>query len=99
MCAYSPTVTDVIRAHIPVVGTDCPQKIKATVNCLLAGVALRLRTGIPGVYRTGPAAAGVSTVTEKPVITGCGVVRMRAGSRTITLVIGTHIAVIGTGRA
>ena len=99
MRAASRTVTGVIGAHIPVIGTDRARRIKAAVRCLLAGAALRLRTGASRVDGTGPAAAGVGSVTVEAVITGCGVIRMRAASRTVTGVIGAHIAVIGTGRA
>jgi hypothetical protein len=96
MCAGSRTVTGVIGTHIKVIGTDRARRIKAAVGCLLAGVAFRFKTRAPRVYGTGPAAAGVRTVTEKAVITGCGVSWMRAGPQTVTGVIGAHIPVIGT---
>jgi hypothetical protein len=97
MCAGPRTVTGVIGAHIPVIGTDRTRQIKAAVRIFLAGVALRPRTGVPRVYATGPAAAGVGAVAVEAVITGCGVVWMCAGPRTVTGVIRTFIPVIGTG--
>jgi hypothetical protein len=47
---------------------------------------------------TAPATAGISSVTEKPVITRVSVIGMHTHSRTITLIIRTHIPIIGTGR-
>ena len=41
----------------------------------------------------------VQAVTENGVVTGCSVSRMYTASRAVTGVIGTHIPVIGTGRA
>ena len=91
-------VTLVIGTHIPVIGTERPSRIKTAVGSLLAGVALRLRTGASRVYGTGPATAGIASVTEKHIITGSGVIRMRAGPRSVTLIIRTHIPVVGTDR-
>ena len=92
----SRTVTGVIGAHVPVISTRRTRWIKAAVRCLLAGVAVRLRTGASRMDGTGPAAAGVGTITIEAVITGSGIIRMCTYSRTVTDVITTHIAVIGT---
>ena len=99
MRAGSRTVTGVIRTLIPVIGTGRGRRIKAAVRIFLAGVTLRLRTGIPRVYGTGPGAAGVGAVAENAVITGSGVVGMGTGPRTVTGVIRARIAVISTDRA
>jgi hypothetical protein len=98
MCAGSRTVTGVISAYIPVIGADRPRQVKAAVRIFLAGVTVCLGTGASRVHGTGPGAAGIGAVTVKTVITGCRVGRMCAGSRTVTGVIGTHIAVIGADR-
>ena len=49
--------------------------------------------------RAAPATTGIGTVAENGVVTGCAVVGMGTGPRTVTGVIRTHIPVIGTGGA
>ena len=101
-CAQAPAPSQVSSVHtFPSSVQAVPDVIKTGIARLLAGtVTFRSsRTGVSRVNRAAPAAAGVSTVTVEAVITGCRVSRMRAGPRTVTGVIGTHIAVIGTGRA
>jgi hypothetical protein len=46
MSTGSCPVTGVIGAHIAVIGTDRPSRIKAAVGCFLTGVTLGARTGI-----------------------------------------------------
>jgi hypothetical protein len=77
-------VRAVIKRFIAVLGTS-------TVKAII-------RAGIARV-RAGPATARVGSVTEYCIITGSGVIGMSTHSRTVTLIIGTHIPVIGTDRA
>jgi hypothetical protein len=101
MGTYSRTVTLIIRTHIAVIGTGGAWRIKTGVRCLLAGIVTvrSSRTGISRVHRAAPATTGIGAVAEQQVIAGSGVIGMGTGPGTVTLIIGAHIAVIGTGCA
>jgi hypothetical protein len=73
MCAGSRTITGVIGAHIAVIGTNRPPRIKAAVGCFLTGVALGTRAGIATRETLATsliAAFGTSTVESIIAVSG-----------------------------
>jgi hypothetical protein len=88
--------TAVIGTHRAVITVTVYQTVYAGASSLITQLWC---TGIARVHRAAPAGTGIGTVTEKRIIAWGSVIGMYTGSRTVTGIIRTFIAVIGTGRA
>jgi hypothetical protein len=94
------TITYIIRILVAIIAAGYKPVGVTILGSFLTGIIALYTTGagIARMYRTAPAAALISTVTENPVTAGNSIVRMQAAAGSVTAVIGTHIPITGTGR-
>jgi hypothetical protein len=90
--SVGPVTKEAVIAGCRVIGITTTHSYRADVIC--TDIAIRAE-GIVWCAVTHTTRAGVNFSTGYQVIAGCRVIGMHTGPRTVTGVIGAHIAVIG----